>query len=133
CFQPRVCWSVVCCLAAWLGPSALAVPPPNDTCAGAEIIPTAGPFPFYSSVVDVKDATITNDPPVPSCRSVSVTRSVWYKFIAPSTRLYTISASADTQTTVLDTVMAVYTSAGGSDGPFVQFACNEDQGACQSG
>ncbi len=112
--------------------AALAVAPPNDTCAGAEIIPTAGPFPYYSEIVDARDATVTDDPWQPSCRSVGVGRSVWYKFTPPTTRLYTISASGDTATTVLDTVMVIYTSQGGCGGPFTEVACNDDQGNCQS-
>jgi len=122
----------VACLVLSLARSTLALPPPNDTCAGAEVIPTTAVFPFYTSVVDVKDATSTNDPPAPSCRSVSVTRSVWYQFTPPTTHLYTVSVSGDTETTVLDTVMAIYTSAGGCAGPFLPFACNDDQGDCQS-
>ena len=35
---------------------ATAGPPPNDDCAGAEVIPGNGPFPFLSSVVNVADA-----------------------------------------------------------------------------
>jgi hypothetical protein len=130
-FHHRAGLSVVYC-ALWLARLALASAPSNDTCAGAIIIPTNGPFPYYTSIVDVRDATATNDPPAPSCRAVSVGRSVWYQFTPPTTRLYTISVSGDTGTTVLDTVMAIYTSSDGCNGPFVQFACNDDQGNCQS-
>jgi hypothetical protein len=113
-------------------PDAFAVPPPNDTCSGAEVIPTAGPFPYYSTIVDVKDATTTSDPPSPTCKASDVQNSVWYKFTAPSTALYTFSVSKDTATTVNDTVMAVYTSSSDCTGPFSQFACDEDAGDLQS-
>ncbi len=118
--------SLACLPVAW------ATPPPNDTCAGAEVIPTAGPFPYYSSIVDVRDATTTNDPPLPSCFIGSVERSIWYEFTPPSTALYTLSVSEDTATTVNDTVMAIYTSTGGCNGPFTEFACNDDSGDLQS-
>jgi hypothetical protein len=127
----RVGLSLVYC-ALWLARSALASAPSNDACAGAVIIPTTGPFPYYTSIVDVRNATATNDPPAPSCRAVSVGRSVWYRFTPATTGLYTVSVSGDTATTVLDTVMAIYTSSDGCNGPFAQFACNDDQGDCQS-
>src|SRR5262245_17661174 len=130
-FHDRARLSLVYC-ALWLARSALASAPPNDNCTGAVVIPTDGPFPYYTSTVDVINATATNDPPAPSCRAVSVGRSVWYQFTPPTTRLYTISVSGDTATTVLDTVMAIYTSAEGCNGPFAEFACNDDQGECQS-
>src|SRR5215813_6734485 len=91
------------------------VAPANDLCAGAEIIPGAGPFPYLTSVTtDITDATITGDPPLPSCQN-SVSRSIWYTFIPATTSDYTISSCADapTATTVDDTVMAIYTSSTG--------------------
>src|SRR5262245_42877612 len=43
-------------------------PPPNDTCAGAEEIPRAGPFPAWSSVTaDVTGAGSAGDPIAPPC------------------------------------------------------------------
>src|SRR5262245_2414790 len=107
-----------------------AAPPPNDACANAIVVPTGGPFPYFTAVVDVRDATITGDPPgIPlSCTANAVTRSIWYTFSPPSTGLYTLSVSGDTATTVNDTVMAVYTSSGGCGGPFTIVACDDDVG-----
>ena len=119
-------------LALGCGQLAVASPPPNDACTGAEIVPGAGPFPYLSSVVDVLDATSSNDPPAPSCAALSVVRGVWYRFTAPGTRLYTISCSEDTATTVQDTVIAIYTSANGCSGPFTELDCNDDSGYLQS-
>ncbi|MBI3852450.1 MAG: hypothetical protein HY298_19510 [Verrucomicrobia bacterium] len=115
-------------------PDAFAVPPPNDICTGAEVIPTAGPFPYYSAIVDITDATTANDPPAlpSSCTLNGVTRSVWYAFTPPATRLYTLSVSEDTATTVSDTVMAIYTSTGGCNGPFTRIACDDDVGYLQT-
>ncbi|HSE36231.1 MAG TPA: hypothetical protein VLG74_02945, partial [Blastocatellia bacterium] len=95
-------------------------PPSNDTCAGAEVIPAAGPFPHFTSVTaDITDATVTSDPPAPSCQ-VNLFRSIWYTFTPAATGTYTISscASDGTGTTVDDTVMAIYTSTGGCAGTF---------------
>src|SRR5438445_434353 len=74
-----------------------ATAPPNDTCAGAEVIPSAGPFPYLSGVTaDVSGATIAGDPPSPACVSGSISRSVWYQFTPSATKLYTISTGSDT-------------------------------------
>jgi HYR domain-containing protein/Calx-beta domain-containing protein len=102
----------------------------GDTCATAEVIPGAGPFPYLTSVTpDITGATTTGDPPLPSCQS-SVSRSIWYTFTPTTTAAYTLSLCADapTGTTVDDTVMAVYTSSGGCAGPFTQVsgACDDD-------
>ncbi|HET8676552.1 MAG TPA: hypothetical protein VFO63_12230, partial [Blastocatellia bacterium] len=87
-------------------------PPGNDQCAGAEVINGAGPFPICSTVTaDVTDATLTGDPPVPSCQT-NVSRSIWYRFTPSVTATYTMTTcnSDGTATTVDDTVMAIYTS-----------------------
>ncbi len=101
-------------------PNVPLTPPPNDTCAGAETIPSAGPFPYLTSVTaDITDATSTGDPAAPACQT-SVSRSIWYAFSPATTAVYTISTCADapTATTVDDTVIGIYTSAGGCAGPF---------------
>ncbi|MSU58712.1 MAG: hypothetical protein EXS35_11140 [Pedosphaera sp.] len=121
-----------CLVASHLPPALLAAPPPNDTCAGAEVILGAGPFPYLSSVVDVLNATTNNDPAPPSCAVVGVLRGVWYRFTPNATKLYTLACSGDTATTVQDTVMAIYTSTGGCAGPFVELDCNDDSGDLQS-
>jgi hypothetical protein len=94
------------------------VAPGNDSCAGAEVIPAAGPFPFLTSVTaDITDATSTGDPILPSCQTV-VSRSIWYRFTPSTTATYTISTCSidGTATTVDDTVMAIYTSSNGTCG-----------------
>jgi len=98
------------------------VAPPNDTCAGAEVIAPAGPFPFFTAVTaDITGATTTGDPPAPSCQT-SVSHSIWYTFTPSTTAVYTISSCSfdGTSSTVDDTTMAIYTSSGGCAGPFTE-------------
>ena len=113
---------------------AAAAPPPNDLCAGAEVIPGTGPFPYWSLVVpDITGATTDGDPTLPSsgdCHQ-DVSRGIWYKFTPSATGVYVLSVD-DTATTVRDTFMAIYTSAGACNGPFVLLACNDDAGITQS-
>jgi hypothetical protein len=100
--------------------------PTNDLCAGAQIIPASGPFPYLTPVTaDISGATTTNDPPASSCQP-NVSRSIWYKFTPAASGQYVLSTSADTATTVNDTVLAIYTSSGGCTGPFNQIACDDD-------
>jgi hypothetical protein len=97
-------------------------PPSNDTCGGAVVIPAGGPFPHLTAVTaDITDATVTGDPPLPSCQN-NVSRSIWYTFNPSTTTQYTISTctSDGTATTVRDTVMAIYTSSGSCGGPFTE-------------
>jgi hypothetical protein len=102
------------------------VPPPNDTCATADVIPSSGPFPHLTVLRDNILATGVGDPPVPSCLSDG-SRSVWYKFRPDRTSLYVFSTCAnDTRTTVDDTVMAIYSSPDNSCGPFTEVACEDD-------
>ncbi len=98
------------------------VAPANDLCAGAEVIPAAGPFPYLTAVTaDITDATTTSDPPLPSCQT-NVSRSIWYRFTPSTTAQYTISTCSfdGTSSTVDDTVMAIYTSTGACAGPFTE-------------
>jgi hypothetical protein len=91
-------------------------PPTNDTCAQAEVIAGAGPFPKFTAVTaDITDATVTGDPPLPSCQT-NVSRSIWYTFMPAASGIYTISTCAfdGTSTTLDDTVMAIYTSSNGT-------------------
>lgn len=109
-----------------------AAPPVNDLCPGAEIIPAAGPFPCFSSVVDVKEATATDDPALAiDCVLGSVSNSVWFSFIPAATGLYTISTGPDAATTVPDTVLVVYTASGPCTG-LALWDCNDDQGGLQA-
>ena len=123
--------------AAAAPPHAPLVAPPNDQCAGAEVIPGAGPFPLLTAVTpDITDATTTGDPPTPSCQS-NLSRSIWYRFTPSATATYDVStcASDGTATTVDDTVMAIYTSSTGAcGGVFTQvpLACDDDSCVSES-
>jgi len=104
--------------------------PQNDTCAGAEVIPSDGPFPYLTSVSDTFVATVGGDPPLPSCQKSDLFRSVWYRFTPITSGTYTITTcSSDTATTIPDTVMSVYASTGDCSG-LTQVACSDD--ACDS-
>ncbi len=141
-YRPCVRWSwgrACIGLALWLVLNTVTVPParadspPNDFCSGAEVIPSDGPFPYYSSVTpDVSPATTLGDPPAPSCVIGAVDHSVWYRFTPTVTALYAFSVSDDTATTVPDTVMAVYSSANGCSGPLIEVACDDDAGGLKS-
>ena len=107
------------------------VPPLNDTCAGGSVapyvVPPAGPFPVLTAMVpDITDATASGDPPSPSCLGSGFTasRSVWYTFTPAVSATYRISSCAldqgGTATTVNDTLIAIYGSAGGCAGPFTE-------------
>jgi hypothetical protein len=117
--------------AATAAPQAPLVAPPNDQCAGAEVIPAAGPFPHFTAVTaDITDATTVGDPPLPSCQT-NVSRSIWYRFTPSATATYDFStcASDGTASTVDDTVLAVYTSSTSAcGGVFTQvpLACDDD-------
>ena len=129
-------------LALVAAPAAEAVPPANDTAATAETIPD-GPYPINSSTVaDITEATTTGDPPLPSCQA-SVSRSIWFKLTPGQSRAYRLSTAADapTASTVDDTVMAIYTSAGGDAGPFTELptsaaastdGCDDDSAAFEA-
>ena len=109
------------------------VPPPNDTCAGAWVIPGAGPFPYSTSTNDTFAATTTGDPPTPSCLNGQLVRSVWYRFAPTNSGTYTFSTCAGvTQTLVNDTFMAIYSSSSGCAGPLVQAACTNDSCASRA-
>jgi len=111
-----------------------AAPPPNDLCAGAEVIPGAGPFPYRTQLIpDISGATTAGDPVLPvsntNCYQI-VSRGVWYKFTPAAAGAYLLSVN-DTAATVADTFMAVYTSAGRCSGPFVLFALQDYAGFTQ--
>lgn len=95
------------------------VAPANDLCGGAEAIPGAGPFPYLTSVTaDITDATETAGDPTPSCQA-NHSRSIWYSFTPVTSGSYTIQScqgDGPTASTVVDNVMAVFSSAGGAPG-----------------
>ena len=107
-------------------PTSAVAAPANDNCAGAVNIQNVTPAsPFFGPVVSIATATSTGEASLNnSCQPV-VSRGLWYRFTPVNSGFYTVSTCAGA-TTVDDTVMAIYTSAGGCSGPFVQVACNDD-------
>lgn len=102
--------------------------PANDLCAGAEVIPGAGPFPYLSGMYDVMEATVAGDPPLPSCQT-GVSRSVWFRFTPSAGGPYTFSLCSDAPsgTTLEDTVLAVYAATGDCVGLVeVEGGCDDD-------
>ncbi len=99
--------------------ASFAQPPANDNCAQAETIPPAGPFPHLTSVAaDISNATTAGDPAAPTClpTGYGTFGSIWYAFTPAATGIYSISSCAGdgggTGTTVVDTILAVYTATG---------------------
>ncbi len=116
-------------------PRAPQVAPSNDLCAGAEVVPPAGPFPYLTAVTaDITDATTVGDPPIASCtfQGGPVSRSIWYTFTPSTTAAYNITSCADapTSTTLDDTVIGIYTSAGGCAGPFTEIPTGGGSDGC---
>lgn len=107
--------------------------PANDFCAGAEMIPGAGPFPYLTGAYDITDATTIDDPPLPSCQT-DLSRSIWFSFTPAQGGSYALSLCADgpTGTTVDDTVLAVYEATGDCSGlTEVVGGCDDD--SCGTG
>jgi hypothetical protein len=96
--------------------------PANDTCAGAEVIPGSGPFPYLTSTNDITLASGTGDPPFPTCSS-SGFHSVWFRFTPSTSGIYSITMDTTTATTVYNPSMAIYTASGSCSG-FTQVDCN---------
>lgn len=104
--------------------------PTNDLCSGATLIPRAGPFPYLSPIVNIATATTPGDPPPPgSFYPPLVIRGVWYKFTPAVSATYTLATCSGpgASATTADTVMAIYTSAAGCNGPFVADGDADDQ------
>lgn len=100
--------------------------PANDHCADAVVIPGSASFPYLTPTVDTLLATEGNDPALPSCRmSPFARRSVWYEFTPEITSRYAITTCQGTETTIFDTLMGIYTSPNGCNGPFTEVACND--------
>jgi hypothetical protein len=107
---------------------ALTAAPANDSCAGAVVIPGSGPFPYLSPTVDISTATILSDPPPPGpFYPPLVIRGVWFRFTPAVSASYTLATCGGATTTTADTVMAIYTSASGCNGPFVPDGDVDDQ------
>lgn len=109
--------------AAVLAASVALAQPANDTCAGAEVINGAGPFPALSTAVNLTGATSDSAAPI-SCQS-SNNSSVWYSFTPATSGLYTIQNCTPAGNTLSDTALAVYT--GPCTAPVaVVGGCNDD-------
>jgi hypothetical protein len=134
CLRRLLCLSGCALLLVWnLAEGVPAAPPPNDVCAGAELIPANGPFPHLTVIRDISSATTNGDPAAPSCITydpTNLTRSVWYLFTPAASGRYLISSCSDapTATTVDDTVMAIYAAPNRCAGPMVQIngGCDDD-------
>ena len=96
---------------------------PNDVCSNATAI-TAVPF---SNTTLTTAATIDASDPLPACGNGSRSKSVWYRFTAPSTGTVT----ANTFGTSYDTILAAYVGSCGAFSP-VPGACNDDTNGRQS-
>lgn len=104
--------------------------PPNDKCAGAEVIPPAGPFPHLSTFIPDLTTATTNGDPFPSCVN-TFSRGVWYAFTPAVTAEYQIgTCNPPTGTTIDDTVLSIYTSSNGAcSGSMLEIpgGCNDDE------
>jgi uncharacterized repeat protein (TIGR01451 family) len=111
----------------------LALAPVNDQCAGAEVIPAAGPFPATSAAYDITSATTAGDPPANTCQP-DVSHSIWFRFTPAVTGYYSFSLCADAPslTNVPDTVLALYQSTGACAG-LTQVAGGCDDDSCSTG
>jgi len=98
----------------------LPVAPANDTCAGAEVIPGAGPFPYVGAVHDTTRATDTDDP-VSACDAGF--RSVWFKFTPTAAGTYIFSVDSDTATTIYEMNMVLFSNSGGCGGTYSVLSC----------
>jgi hypothetical protein len=108
---------------------ARAAAPANDTCAGSIAIPASGPFPHYAAPVALTEATVTGVEATLTnlangfCQTVS--RGIWYTFTPTTNAFYTL-ATCSGGSTLDDTVIALFTSAGGCSGPFTRLECADD-------
>lgn len=99
-----------------------AAAPTNDLCASAVILSS----PLSPVIPDVSLATVIGDPTVGSCALLPFrSRSVWFRFIAPATGLYSVSTCTPLSLLRGGTTLAVYTNS---------FACtgvwSEQPGSC---
>ena len=123
-FLPTSCRAAVFALAMLLLCTPVEATAPlstNDTCASAVTIPPSGPFPYWTPVVDISNATTNGDPSLifqdgtnVFNYQTSLTHSVWFKFTPTATAFYSLSLGADTVTTIDDSVLGVFTSTGGT-------------------
>lgn len=111
-------------------------PPVEDTCAGAQVIPGAGPFPYLTTPVDATEATDGAPEPTPAAAPCGLetvledySRGIWFSFTPAVTAPYSFTTcpALATENTLTDTVLAIFTGASCA-GPFTQVgtACNDD-------
>jgi hypothetical protein len=98
----------------------------NDTCPGAMMIPSAGPFPYLTAASDTRLAGTVGDPPASGCGAM-LERSVWYQFTPATSGMYNLSIGSDSGSTIFYSVLALY-QANGCGGPFTRMACDEKEG-----
>lgn len=85
--------------------SALAFAQPvNDTCAGAEVLNGAGPFPLLSSTVSLSGAASAAEAPL--CATTLST--VWYTFTPAQSGYYTVQTCTPAGNSIADTVLGLY-------------------------
>ena len=105
------------------------VAPANDACAGAQALPATGGLNTFvtSTAVDILDATTAGDPPNAPVGAFRASRSTWYTFTPVTSTTYNVD-TADSATTVQDTVLEIFTSPGGLGcaGPFVRLTGNDE-------
>src|SRR5262245_49810837 len=105
--------------------------PSNDDCSGAVVIPD-GPYPVLTAPVNAIDSTPDGSDDsglTAACNSAGVDRTVWYKFTPSVSTAYTFTtcpAQGATGNTVLDTVIALFSSSDGTCGGILtSVACND--------
>jgi uncharacterized repeat protein (TIGR01451 family) len=114
------------------------VPPPNplaasanDLCSGAQIIPSAGPFPYLTTVVNIAENTNAGDPPAPTCAlgGNAANGAAWYSFTPAISGVYTFNdcVTQAPGTTHDDTIIAIYSSSTSDcSGTLTQLGCGDD-------
>jgi hypothetical protein len=103
--------------------AAHAVPPPNDNCDTATVIPSTAPNPPYTDSVDTTGATLDPSDPLLSCNTGDDgNNTVWYKWTPDASGIVNITTDGSTTTGggELDTAHGMYT---GSCGALVEYAC----------
>ncbi|HXJ57804.1 MAG TPA: hypothetical protein VNU68_14195, partial [Verrucomicrobiae bacterium] len=106
--------------------------PVNDSCAGAEVIPASIPATGHLTAVTDTSLATTTAGLTPSCVPTDPdripSRDTWYRFTPAGSGAYTFSTKPnETQTTVDDTLISIYTSAADCDS-FVEVGggCNDN-------
>src|SRR3954453_13587981 len=120
-------------LVAVVAGPAQAAPPPNDAPTGAEVVPAAGPFPFLSSTVDITDAADGGEASGPSCTGGIVDQTVWSSFTPWQPGRHVLSLGGTSTTGLSSSFLGIYTSTGGSAGPFTEVPTSGAVDGCDKG